>query len=196
MELDDLKQSWNEQSEKDLKPLNNNIMEMIHNKSYGPLAVIKGKITNQLVIFLLAISILIFVFFKKPDSWYLLNFLIYCLFVLANFYWMNYKLISRLQNMDATVKETIEKNFKTLEKNFKKYLMVSRGYFIITVIVIEILMRIGDNNLEAWHAYSIFIRIIVYITLFVIVYFTGKYTYQKNFGRHVTYLKDLLEKIK
>jgi hypothetical protein len=196
MELDDLKQNWNEQSKRELKNLNNNFMEMIHNKNYGPLAVLKEKIISQLIIFLAAIGIMIFIFFKKPELWYLIDFLVYCLFVLANFYWMNYKLIGRLQNIDATVKETIEKNIKLLEKNIKKYFRLSRFYFILTVIVIEILMLINDKNLASWHNYSIFIRITIYFSLFILIYFIGKYVYKNQYEKHIVYLKELLEKIK
>src|ERR1700709_266088 len=101
MELDDLKQSWNEQSENELKNLNNNFMEMIHNKSYGPLAELKSKIKRQLVAFPLLIAIFIYNVIKRPDIFKemlpLMSYFGFCIFILAGFYWSNYKLIDRMQ---------------------------------------------------------------------------------------------------
>ena len=122
MELDDLKQSWNKQSENELKTLNNNFMEMIHNKSYGPLVTLKNKVKRHLIVFPLVVTILICLFIRKKELFSLLSYIIFCVFILAGFYWSNYKLIDRIQHTNSTVKETIEKNIKALEKNFKNNL--------------------------------------------------------------------------
>jgi len=48
MELDDLKQTWNQNQS--TKPLNTDIMELIQHKSYGPLAALKKAFRKQIVL--------------------------------------------------------------------------------------------------------------------------------------------------
>ena len=198
MELDDLKQSWNEQSKQELKPLNNDFMEMIHNKSYGPLAELKSKFKRQLITFPIAVGIVIYTFIERPEMMHngIMYYFIYCALALVGFNWLNYKLVDRMQQTDSTVKETIEKNLKTLESNFRKYFIVSRVYFIISVILLETFMYFHElKDFETWYSYSVLIRITGYIALFIGVYFISKFSYEKNFGKHISYLKELLNKI-
>jgi hypothetical protein len=49
MELDDLKQSWKE-ADKNQKKQNNNIMELIQQKSYGPIASLKRGFRKQMIV--------------------------------------------------------------------------------------------------------------------------------------------------
>lgn len=46
MELDDLKQTW-KQAEKMYKPKNQTILELIQNKSNGPIAALKKGLENK-----------------------------------------------------------------------------------------------------------------------------------------------------
>ena len=49
MELDDLKNQW-KQADKEYKKSNLNIMELIHNRSYGPVAELKRSFRKQMII--------------------------------------------------------------------------------------------------------------------------------------------------
>jgi len=48
MELDDLKQQW-DQADQLQKPKNQNIMKLIQNKSYGPVAELKRSYKRQIM---------------------------------------------------------------------------------------------------------------------------------------------------
>ena len=52
MELDDLKQPWKE-ADKNQKKQNKNIMELIQQKSYGPVAALKRSYRKQIIVMLL-----------------------------------------------------------------------------------------------------------------------------------------------
>lgn len=198
MELDDLKQSWNEQSKQELNPLNNDFMEMIHNKSYGPLAELKSKFKRQLITIFLALPFIIYLFLKYPSFKYngFMYYFIFIIFIAGSFYWLNYKLVNSMQQTDSTVKETIGKNLKILENNFRKYFIVGRVYLFICIILLETFMYLHElKDFETWYSYSIFIRIAGYIALFLVAHFVSKLTYEKNFGKHISYLKELLNKI-
>jgi len=48
MELDDLKHTWKQASKQ--KTINNNVMEMIQHKSYGPVAALKKSYKKQMTV--------------------------------------------------------------------------------------------------------------------------------------------------
>lgn len=197
MELDNLKQSWNRQSQQNLKPSANDFMELIHNKSYGPIANLKNKFKLQLLAFPAFVAVIIYDFIKKPA---LLNdvtmwFFIAAVIALTGYFRFNYTIINRLGKADKPVKETIEKDIAILENGFKKYFIAARIVLALFFILSEVLMHFHKlPDFESWYAYSLPIRIAAYTALFIFHYFLGKYTFQKQYGQHLALLKDLLKK--
>lgn len=198
MELENLKEMWGQRSQEDFKSYNSNFMELIHDRNYGPVATLKNKFWRQITIFPLALCVIIYVFIKNPE---LLNnilmwVLVAVMFALAAFYWFNYTIVKKLQNTNSSVKESIEKNISTLENGFKKYLLARRILYVIFVIFLEILMYFHrEPDYESWYSVSVYFRVLVYILGFFIIHFLAKFSYKKQFGQHISYLRDLLNKM-
>lgn len=198
MELDDLKEIWDCKSQLGFKINKRSFMESLHDKNYDPVAVLKNKFLRILIISPLIAGGIIYDFIKKPE---LLNnilmwFLVVIIVALTGFYWFNYTIVKKLQNINSSVKESIEKNISTLENGFKKYLFARRILYVFVVILFEVLMYLHkEPDYESWYSISVYIRIPIYILGFFITYFGKKVSYKKRIGQHVSYLRGLLNKM-
>lgn len=196
MELDDFKQSWNEQSQQDLNTSKNNFMELIHQKSYGPLAVLKNKFRLQLLAFPVFVAIMAWKFINKPELMNDLTMWCFVLltFLMAGYFWFNYQVINRLQKAGTPVKEQIEKDIAILENGFKVYFLVNRIILIIFAVLLELVMYLHKQpDFEVWYTYPFLIRFGTYVLLFILHYFLGKASFQRQYGDHISMLKKLLQ---
>lgn len=197
MELDQLKENWNRESAEDMELVNKNIMELIQHKSYSPVAILKRKFSIQLLIFPMLVGIVFYKFTKNPELitdftfWF---FILFC-FAFACFFWFNYSIVNRLQNSHDNVKAAIVNDITILEKGFKKYFIVSRIIFVLFIIILEVLIynhKLPD--FENWYSYALPVRILGYILVLIFQYFLAKFSFQKQYGQHISFLKNLLLK--
>lgn len=198
MELDNIKQSWKQQSPETLKPLNNHFMELIQNKSYGPAATLKEKFKKQLVAFPIFLGVVIYDFVKRPE---LINDITMWLFILVavaltGYFWFNFSIIKRMQNFDTPIKSALEKEITTLESGFRRYFIASRIVFILMVVLLELSMSVhASADFESWHSVSLLVRMLVYTAGFVFHYFMGKRVFENQYGAHIMAMKETIKKM-
>src|SRR5687767_1525123 len=101
MELDDLKHAWKQENNKQTKT--QDIMELIHQKSKGPIASLKTAFRKQMMVVTALMSIVIAIQAKNVDSissnllfW---TFIGFCLSMIFAFYY-NYRYTGKMENMD------------------------------------------------------------------------------------------------
>ncbi len=197
MELDNLKQTWQESSNI-LKPLNNNTMELIQNKSYGPLASLISKFKTQLLSIPLFIGLFIYQLvtkpqlFQSPSIWvlYLIG------LVLSIYFVYNYLLASKLQNPSESVKFNMEIQLKKLETGFKWFRVVAAIFYILIPVALELALYFNiEKDFQEWGQVNIYIRVLTYIAGFVFMKLLSKRWFKKEYGEHLQNLKRLIEQM-
>ena len=197
MELDELKQSW--KAQKIVTNKNTDIMEMIHHKSYGPVAALKGNFRKQMILLLLMPG---FIFITNSANaegllrsilfWSYVGF---CLLAVVYFYF-DYRIASRMEVMEGNVKANLEKQTLLLEKRLRWKLV---GLPIITVFFIallEVLPYVQHYKmLNTWHNLSPFIRFGAYALLLLMQYFISRRVNERKFGAHLRHLKELVREM-
>ncbi len=197
MELDDLKQSWTEAA-KNIKPLNTNIMEIIQNKSDGPVAYLKKSFRKGLVLIPVVVSMLIINLSRKHEIfsdglfWF---YIIFCSLMMLYFFY-NYRLIHKMQYMDNFVKANLEKQVEILENGLKWRLVITRGAFLVFIVLVEVLMYYRQEpSLVKWYAQPLIVRLAVYAALIAAWYFITKFAFKYRFGKHIQNLKKLVHQM-
>ena len=197
MELDDLKQSWKENTLK--KPINKNIMEMIQHKSYGPVAALKRSYRKQmLVMSLLPVFILLTSLddINKPlTSVMYWSYVTFCLGVVV-FTFYNYRIADKMQDMNGMVKLNLEQQVSLLEKRLQWKIIGLRVALLFFVVLTEVVPYFQHYRiLDKWHSLSPLIRYGFYLLLFIFQYYFSPKVLQNKFGRHLAYLKELTKEM-
>ena len=193
MELDDLKQTW--QQSQPTKTSNTDIMELIQHKTYGPVAALKKAFRKQIVLMTLIPAIILFN--NAGDLSSVLNsvilwcYLAFCIGVIV-FSYYNYRMLSKMENMDNLVKANLEQQVDLLETRMKwkkTGLMIALIFFILLIEIVPYFQHY--RMLDKWHSLSPAIRYLIYAALFALQYFANPWVNERRYGRHLKYLKEL-----
>lgn len=196
MELDDLKQTW-QQTEKTPKSENNDIIELIKHKSNGPVAALKKRFKKQMILILLLVAFIINSFshkqiFTDVMFW---SYITFCI-ALCLFFYFNYRLVSKMECMDCMIKSNLEQQVNILEKRLKWQKVGKQTALVFFIVLSETLTYFANEPmLEKWHSVPLFIRLLVYASLFTIQYFISPLISKRKYGRHLSYLKQLLNEM-
>ena len=196
MELDDLKNTWKQERIHQNKT--QNIMEMIHHESLGPVAMLKKKFKRRLIFISVLIIITALTFLTQlsigEKVWFFIS-IMGCLIVFVNTY-SNYELTSELERRDGPVKAQVESYVATIEKRLKRQYNIEFGFVLLLGMLIEIAIHFYHGELaEAWNAVNPLVRLASYILFFVVLYLLTRYTKWRDFDRHVNRLKNLLNEL-
>jgi hypothetical protein len=197
MELDELKQTW-KQAEATMKPANANIIELMQNKSYGPVAELKRRFRKQLIIIPFLVAIVInnlsikHNIFSDPIFW---CYIAFCTFVCASFYF-NYRLLNKMQCMDCMIKSNLEVQVKTLETRLQWHVKGVRIMLVFMIVLLEVLMYLNlEPSFHKWQLQPISIRFASYLALVVLQYFVSKLLFKRKYGNHLQYVKKLVAEL-
>lgn len=194
MELEDLKQQW-QQSESTQKTINKNIMEIIHNKSYGPVAQLKRSFRRQMIAMTIVPIAIIGTNLQHIDktlsSALFWAYIIFCMGVVA-YAKMNFNVVKRMEAMDGLVKEHLEQQIALLESRTKAQIVGIRIALLFFILLTEVLPYFQSfKMLNTWHSLSPFIRFAAYAALLLFQYFVSRAVSHRKFGQHIAYLKQL-----
>lgn len=197
MELDDLKQTWKQTSIH--TPLNTDIMELIQHKSYGPVTALKRAFTKQIKLMII-LPILIFLtnlddIPKVLTSVMFWSYIAFCLGIIV-FSWLNYRIVQKMEGMDAMVKPNLEQQISVLETRLKWHVNSVRIVFIFFMVLTEVLPYFQHYRmLDKWHSLSPLIRFSTYAGLLLVQYITIRPILERKFGQHLNYLKSLVKEM-
>jgi hypothetical protein len=194
MELDELKDSWNH-TDKNFKPQNEDIMELIKHKSYGPVAALKREYKKQMRLPLLMPMIILATNISQIDktltSVMFWSYIVFCVSVVI-YAWYNYRLVGEIEVMDGVVKSTLEKQVAILDTRLKWNIVGLRIVLIFFIVLTEVLPYLQHYSmLDRWHSLSPFIRYSVYAAFLFMQYFISGPLLQRKFGKHIAYLKQM-----
>ena len=98
--------------------------------------------------------------------------------------------------MDGMVRSNVEKQVSILETRVKLNLLFARGGLLFFIVLTEVLPYFQNYRmLNTWHSLSPFIRYGTYAMLLIIQYFFTRALLKRKFGRHLTYLKELVREM-
>ncbi|MBI2730838.1 MAG: hypothetical protein HYX40_08825 [Sphingobacteriales bacterium] len=208
MELDSLKDIWNEVGNKPVQSSNNEqIVEMLNKSSQSPIAKMKRNLRWELatVILLFApIAIFYFIAFGGKFSviaWMYIGLLI---FFAAYFYYKN-KLLSEMQCAACMVKSNLELQVKTLEKLVRFYLIA--GTLMVPLLMIWLWLILYNrlpslqNSFHFWPSAGVplfktgLIWLVILLFFSIFFYFPNKWYIYKLYGRHIAKLKSILSEM-
>ncbi len=198
MELDELKSHW-KQTDKIQKHTNQNIMELIQNKSHGPIAELKRSFKKQIIgMTVLTIAIIAANFehidktFSSALFWF---YLLFCISVIT-FARLNYALVEKMEGMDGKVKSNLEQQTVILETRIRQKLMGIHTAFLLFIILLEVLPYFQHfRMLDKWHSLSPFIRFGAYAALFLYQYFVTRMGSRRGSEQHLAKLKELVKQM-
>jgi hypothetical protein len=171
MELDEFKELYNSSTDKQTQS-NQNIMDIIHRESQGPLAELQKKIKYTLYIFPIAMTIYMGLFIyvmginQLPQhfgTWVVFLILLpeYIVSVL------NYYTIKKLQNPAGNIKENLLNKVSLLKKRYKWYLLINGFLLALVPVFIEADFHYHlDGEFAGIGKINVFIRIAWYIIIF------------------------------
>jgi hypothetical protein len=198
MELDELKNQW-KQTDKIQKFKNQNIMELIQNKSFGPLAELKRSFKKQIIgMTVLTIAIIaanlehIDKTFSSAIFWF---FILFCISVII-FARLNYAIVEKIEGMDLNVKSNLEQQIVILETRIRQKLIGIHTAFFLFIILLEVLPYFQNfRMLNKWHSLSPFIRFGGYAVLFLYQYFVTRMGSRRGSEQHLANLKELVKQM-
>jgi len=198
MELDELKNQW-KQANKINKPTPQNIMELIQNKSYGPVAELKRSFRKQMIAITVVPVAILATNMQHIDKtlssalfWF---YILFCAGVII-FAKFNYAVVKKMEGMDGNVKSNLEQQIFILESRLRQNLIGIRVALLFFIILIELLPYFQNfKMLNTWHSLSPFIRFGAYAALILFQYFVSRIVRQRKFGQHINHLKDLIKQM-
>ncbi|HUR30177.1 MAG TPA: hypothetical protein VMZ69_02025 [Saprospiraceae bacterium] len=194
MELEELKQSWDQTKIKKLK--NTDIMELIQHQSNGPLAALKSAFIRQMRIMAIIPLMLLATNLNNITgvltSIMFWSYVAFCIAWIISFY-RNYLLVARMQRMDETVKGNIETQINIIERRLQQNLIYVRIAMIFFIVLAEVVPYIQYyRSLDLWHSIHPVIRFSVYAALLIIQYYASRRVSQHKFGNHLARLKEMV----
>jgi hypothetical protein len=198
MELDELKHQW-KQADKTKILKNQNIMEMIQHRSYGPVAELKRAFKKQMIAMTVVPIAIIATNLHHIDKtftsalfWF---YIVFCISVII-FARFNYLVVKKMEGMDGMVKSNLEQQIFLLETRLKQNIIGIRIALLFFIVLTEILPYFQNfRMLNTWHSLSPFIRFGAYTALLLFQYFVSRSVSQRKFGNHIAHLKELVNQM-
>lgn len=196
MELDDLKESWQQTP---IKKSHVDILQVIQNKSHGPVVELKRAFRRQILLMVVIPVALILTNTNSIDrvftSIIFWSYMIFCLgiiFIAA----LNLRAVRRIESLDGAVRLNLEQHINTIEMRVKWNIAWARASLLFLIILCEAVPYIKHYRmLDRWHSFSPFIRFGAYAALLLFQHFMIKKMGVRKFGRHLKYLKELVREM-
>ncbi|HWI93304.1 MAG TPA: hypothetical protein VNT20_18625 [Flavisolibacter sp.] len=195
MELDELKQGWKRSAESMQIPATD-IQSLINDKETGPLIKLRNRFKRGMIIVPLVIAIALSRFPHHHGVTFIIlfSFLLVFAFSMTGYFYYNYKLLGRLQTMNISVKEHLQKQVTTLEKGLHFRLIFTRGMVVVFIALVETLMYWG-KELAEWYAEPLTTRLMTYVVLFAVFYFVTHLAVKHRYGKNISRLKQLVNEL-
>ena len=198
MELDDLKKAWQQEKKQSIQTPD--IMQLIHQKSRGPIASLKKSFRKQMTVVAVLMTTVMIANGRQvesvPGQVLLYTYIAFCFAVILGFY-QNYRLTQRMERMDQNVKENLEDYVDQLQKRLKWQYLGARLVVLVFILLLEILpLYFHARMLDRWHSVSPLIRFSAYAVYMLLVFFISRRVKERKFGQHLRHLKEVLTTIK
>lgn len=197
MELDDLKQTW--QQTPINKNLNTDIMDLLLHKSYGPVAALKKAFRKQIIVMLILPVLILLTNLGQIEAtlssvmfW---SYVAFCIGVVI-FASFSYRTVRKMEDMSGRVRANLEQQITILETRLRWNMIGIRIAMLFFILLTEILPYFQHYRmLDKWHSLSPAIRLGTYASLLLLQYFVSRKFMERKFGAHLRYLKELVKEM-
>lgn len=197
MELDEMKQMWQQTPVRN--NVNTDIMELIQHKTYGPIAALKHVFRKQILVMVMLPLLLLATNSQHVQgvltSVLFWSYVAFCIGMIA-FAFYNYRIVSSMERMDGMVKANLEQRINLLEKRANLEVAGIRGVLLLFIALLEIVPYFQHYSmLEKWHSLPLMVRVGFYAAFLLLQYVLNKKIKQRKVGRHLAYLKELVNEM-
>jgi Ca2+/Na+ antiporter len=196
MELDELKQHW-KQTDNIPSPDKQNIMDLIQNKSYGPVAELKRSYRRLMsVMILIPVAVFLTNLTNLDAMISSIIFWVYIAFCAGLFVygWISYQTVKQMERTEQVVKEHLTKQLSILSTRLRQKLIFQWIALIVLIALTEIMPYFQDIHLlNSWHSLSPFIRFGAYAALLFLQQFATRRVAQARYGQHLERLSQLVK---
>jgi hypothetical protein len=193
MDLDQLKQRW-QQTDTHESTQGNNLRSLLRGRDRGPVAALKRNFRRQIIILLLVFALFLHelrdrqIFHNVFFDWYLV-----CGLSLCIFFYVNLRLVKKLERTDEALTDHIKNEVAVLEKRMRWHRIFTRIAIVSLIALLEILPFFSSERmLQKWHAVEPVIRIAAYAALLLFQYYVGRFIARRRYGQHLDRLKKIL----
>jgi glucan phosphoethanolaminetransferase (alkaline phosphatase superfamily) len=194
MELDDLKKSW-QQFDKDVTAPGRDISQILKSSSDQPLAKLKRRFRKGIILMPLIAAIVYIEFSHKHSfgSQFLVYYLVSFSLIMMVYFYVNYRLVSKMQKAEGDLHSTLVLQTKTLKRLIEMRLILMRSAIALFFISLELIMYArqgeGYNN---WYANPFPFRLVVYFAVFIFFFFFTRLAINHRYKKHIEHLQHLL----
>ncbi len=194
MELDDLKDKWRNSDPTHTSTSKQKIMELIQQKSHGPVAALKKAFRKQLLI-IPALAMLVGDALINPsrrtDPFFSLCFGI--ILLCGIFFAVGYFSLDKMSKADAPVVDQLKRQLRSLQEMMLFYRIISFAGVLMLVIFLEVYKDLWTGTAVAdWFEVGLWLRIPAYGGLLFWAYTAFNTFFQKEYGKHLDELKKSL----
>ena len=198
MELDELKQTWQQASINNTSK-NTDIMDLIQHKSYGPIAAMKRNFRKEIIMMCIIPFVLLLTNLDNVPgvltSIMFWSYVAFCIGVIA-FASYSYSIVDRMGKMDRMVRTNLEQQIHLLEARLKQNIIGIRIAMIYFIVLTEVVPYFQHyRTLAMWHSLSPFARYGTYAGLLLLQYFVSRKVVNRKFGTHLNYLRQLAREL-
>ncbi len=112
------------------------------------------------------------------------------------FAYYNYRIASKMEVMDGMVRTNLEHQINLLEKRAKLEIVALRCTLLFFIALIEVLPYFQHYRmLDKWHSLPLMVRISAYAGILLLQYILNRKIKQRKVGRHLDYLKELVNEM-
>jgi Na+/melibiose symporter-like transporter len=196
MELDELKQRWNN-ADQQYQGAAYDLNKILNAKAEGPLDSLRKAYKRQLILLPLTAAFLTFSCLSHETLNY--NALIWSavlmMLILIVGYYRNYKLVQFMQQpAENGIKQKLEEDLQVLYKNVKQELILYRVFFVVFIIALEVTMFYNlVPAYNKWHEVMLPVRLAVYMVALVGQPYMTRYFFKQNYGRYISRLQELVD---
>jgi drug/metabolite transporter (DMT)-like permease len=195
MELDDLKAGWKRSVGNIQKP-SADIKSLLTSKGTGLVSELRDRFRRGMIIVPIVIAIALSRLPHHHGFVFYLCFAFLLVFGLSmvGYFYFNYRLLGRVQAMDASVKENLQKEVRALEKGVRLRLVFMRGMALLFILMIEGLIHFGEE-LSEWNAEPFTVRLMLYVVAFAAFYLLTHLAVKHRYSRKISHLKELVNEL-
>ncbi|HET9057543.1 MAG TPA: hypothetical protein VFN30_11925 [Chitinophagaceae bacterium] len=205
MELNNLKEIWNDLGKEPVYGNNNKqLAEMLNKSSKSPIAKMKRNLLWEFIIVtILFIPVAIYYFLAFNGSFSIIAWMYILLLLLcATYFYYKNKLLTEMQCTACMVKSNLEKQVTMLERYVRLYLIA--GTIIVPLVIIWLWFVVfsklppHQNRFHFFPSSSVpliktgVFWAIAIVVFTILLYYVNKWYIYKLYGRHIAKLKAIL----
>ncbi len=193
MELEELKNIW--KKNRNTGPGNFDIDKILRDSSSSPLVLLRKRLRRHITAIVVAIGLIIINLsphhriFEDGLFW---CYIFFCAIIIG-FLIYGFMLVSNMEKGSGSIKSNVQKGILLLENSLRLKLLAIHIMPVIFILLMEVLMFWHQEpSLEKWYAIPWYGRAAAYTGGIILLYFFSRFSQDRKYTKHLTYLQKLI----